>query len=156
MAQDTPGSIMCRKSSPGQRLKNEYTLRLLSTPNYFRSKIYFCVLHTSKHKHRMKRGLPRKCARFVLFRPVKKRSFNLLCDLEQRERLELYCEKRITNIRLISEGLPMSKLELLSEGVPEGKLRFISTVKACPKARLSFISEGMPKNKLRFVSEGMP
>ena len=28
-----------------------------------------------------KRGLPRKCARFVLFRPIKKRSFNLLCVL---------------------------------------------------------------------------
>ena len=28
-----------------------------------------------------KRGLPRKFARFVLFSPVKKRSFNLLCVL---------------------------------------------------------------------------
>ena len=26
-----------------------------------------------------KRGLPRKCARFFLFRPIKHRSFNLLC-----------------------------------------------------------------------------
>ena len=31
-----------------------------------------------------KRGPPRKCARFVLFRPIKKRSFNLLCVLEQK------------------------------------------------------------------------
>ena len=29
-----------------------------------------------------KRGLPRKCARFVLFRLIKKRSFNLLCVLD--------------------------------------------------------------------------
>ena len=29
-----------------------------------------------------KRGLPRKLARFVLFRPVKKHSFNLLCVLD--------------------------------------------------------------------------
>ena len=29
-----------------------------------------------------KRGLPWKCARFVLFRLIKKRSFNLLCDLD--------------------------------------------------------------------------
>ena len=29
-----------------------------------------------------KRGLPRKCARFVLFPPIKKRSFNLLCVLD--------------------------------------------------------------------------
>ena len=29
-----------------------------------------------------KRGLPRKFARFVLFRLIKKRSFNLLCVLE--------------------------------------------------------------------------
>ena len=29
-----------------------------------------------------KRGLPRKFARFVLFRPIKRRSFNLLCALD--------------------------------------------------------------------------
>ena len=29
-----------------------------------------------------KRALPRKCARFVLFRPIKKRSFNLSCVLD--------------------------------------------------------------------------
>ena len=29
-----------------------------------------------------KRGLPRKLARFVLFRPIKKHSFNLLCVLD--------------------------------------------------------------------------
>ena len=28
------------------------------------------------------RGLPRKCARFVLFRLIEKRSFNLLCVLD--------------------------------------------------------------------------
>ena len=32
-----------------------------------------------------KRGLPRKFAHFVLFRPIKKRSFNLLCVLNQRK-----------------------------------------------------------------------
>ena len=30
-----------------------------------------------------KRGLPRKCSYFVLFRPIKKRSFDLLCVLDQ-------------------------------------------------------------------------
>ena len=29
-----------------------------------------------------KRGLPRKCAHFVLFHPIKKRSFNLSCVLD--------------------------------------------------------------------------
>ena len=31
------------------------------------------------HTHKKK---ARKCARFVLFRPIKKRSFNLLCALD--------------------------------------------------------------------------
>ena len=30
----------------------------------------------------LKRGFPRKCARFVLFRLIKRRSFNLLCVLD--------------------------------------------------------------------------
>ena len=34
-----------------------------------------------------KRGLPRKCARFVLFRPITKRSFDLLCALDVFYRL---------------------------------------------------------------------
>ena len=34
----------------------------------------------------MKRGLPRKFARFVLFRFIKKRSFNLLCVLDPHSR----------------------------------------------------------------------
>ena len=33
----------------------------------------------------LKRGLPRKFARFAPFRPIEKRSFNLLCVLDRDE-----------------------------------------------------------------------
>ena len=35
--------------------------------------------HKRLKKCFLKRGLPQNCARFVLFRPIKKRSFNFLC-----------------------------------------------------------------------------
>ena len=52
------------------------------TPNWHKIIwIHFCfsvfILYIA-----WKRGLPLKCARFVLFRPIKKRSFNLLCVLD--------------------------------------------------------------------------
>ena len=39
--------------------------------------VFFFMLYVA-----WKRGLPRKFARFFLFRPIKKRSFNLVCDLD--------------------------------------------------------------------------
>ena len=48
------------------------------------------------YKHvALKRGLPRKFARFVLFRPIEKRSFNLLCVLDILLQISLKTHKRL-------------------------------------------------------------
>ena len=50
------------------------------------NRLFFCCICTHVYTYILyvawKRRLPRKCARFVPFRPIQKRSFNLLCVLD--------------------------------------------------------------------------
>ena len=69
-----------------------------------------------------KRGLPRKFSRFVLFRPIKKRSFNLLCVLDLFQNITIYplTARVVGALQMISQ--PVSSISPCSP-LPSGTWR---------------------------------